>query len=377
MRLGVWRHFDIPLFLIILVLVLVGCLMVYSAYEASRPAVERSLWENVAFRQAFFAGIGLCFYLLMAAIDYRLLVRFWRWGYLAALGLLLLTRAAGSVSFGAQSWLRFEFFNVQASELCKVIMILTLARVLSGDHYDLNGALPLALSIALLVPPLILIYLQPDFGTALILGAIWAGMVVLAGVRWPHLLILGMIGAALAPLIWFRLEPYMQQRILHFFFPDSDPTGASYNVNQALISIGSGGWWGKGLFHGTQSQLQFLRVRHTDFIFSVLAEETGFVGASFLVILFILLILRLMRVARLAPDHDGRLIASGVAVMIFTQTFINIGMNANILPVTGLPLPLVSYGGSALVTLLLALGIVQSVAMRHKPPEEPLLPLGR
>ncbi|MBC7315044.1 MAG: rod shape-determining protein RodA, partial [Chloroflexi bacterium] len=277
----------------------------------------------------------------------------------------------------AQSWLRFEFFDVQASELCKVIMILTLAHVLSGDRYDLNGALPLILAIVLLVPPLILIYLQPDFGTALILAATWVGMVVLAGVRWQYLLILGMAGAALAPLIWFRLEGYMQARILHFFFPDNDPTGASYNINQALISIGSGGWWGKGLFHGTQSQLQFLRVRHTDFIFSVLAEETGFVGASFLVILFTLLILRLVRVARIAPDHDGRLIASGVAVMIFTQTFINIGMNANILPVTGLPLPLVSYGGSALVTLLIALGIAQSVAMRHKPPEEPLLPLGR
>ncbi|MBC7239482.1 MAG: FtsW/RodA/SpoVE family cell cycle protein, partial [Chloroflexi bacterium] len=230
----------------ILVLVLIGCLMVYSAYEASRPATARSLWENVAFRQVFFAGVGLVLYLVMAAIDYRVLVRLWRWGYLAALGLLLLTRVAGSVSFGAQSWLRFEFFDVQASELCKVIMILTLAHVLSGDRYDLNGALPLLLAIVLLVPPLILIYLQPDFGTALILAAIWMGMVVLAGVRWQYLLILGMAGAALAPLIWFRLEEYMQARILHFFFPDSDPTGASYNINQALISIGSGGWWGKG-----------------------------------------------------------------------------------------------------------------------------------
>lgn len=376
MRLGVWRHFDVVLFLIILLLVFTGCVMVYSAYEASRPA-PNSLWENIAFRQALFAGVGLLFYLLAAAVDYHFLLRFHRWGYVAALGLLVITRLVGGVSFGAQSWLRFEFFDVQASELCKVVMILVFARVLSADRHDLGSILPFASSIALLLPPLILIYLQPDFGTALILAVIWVGMVVLAGVRWQHLLILAILGAVLAPIIWFRLEEYMQQRILHFFFPDSDPTGASYNINQALISIGSGGWWGKGLFHGTQSQLQFLRVRHTDFIFSVLAEETGFVGASLLVILFILLILRLVRVARIAPDHDGRLIASGVAVMIFTQAFINIGMNANILPVTGLPLPLVSYGGSALVTLLTALGIVQSVAMRHKPPEEPLLPLGK
>jgi len=165
----------------------------------------------------------------------------------------------------------------------------------------------------------------------------------------------------------------MRDRVLMLILPGYDPTGSSYNIRQALISIGSGGWWGKGWGQGTQSQLHFLRVRHTDFIFSVIAEEFGFVGSVLVLALFAFLILRLVRTAALARDTSGRLIASGVAVMLLIQTFINLGMNANILPVTGLTLPLVSYGGSSLVSTLFALGLVQSVLMRHKDPEPDLL----
>jgi len=185
--------------------------------------------------------------------------------------------------------------------------------------------------------------------------------------------------AAAAPLLWFSLEDYMRGRVLSFILPGADSSGESYNINQALISIGSGGWWGRGLFQGTQTQLHFLRVRHTDFVFSVLAEELGFVGATTLVILFALLVASLVRTALRARDPGGRLIAGGVAVMVLTQAFINMGMNANLLPVTGLPLPLVSYGGSSLITTLVALGLAQSVAVRRPRPESrlPHATLGR
>jgi len=375
MQFAHWRNFDWLYLLVALILVAIGIVMIYSAYEASMPQDDRPLRENAVFRQGVFALIGLAAYGVAAALDYHALVKRYRWGYLLGVSLLIVTIITGDASFGAQSWIRFESFDLQVSELCKVIVILVTAYLLSGEHLSLEGPWPLFLSLALLAPLAALIYLQPDFGTALIVVTIWAGMVALSGVRWQHLLLLGLIVAAVAPVIWFRLEDYMHQRILMFLYPESDPTGASYNVNQALISIGSGGWWGKGWLNGTQSQLYFLRVRHTDFIFSVLAEEFGFIGSALFLLLFLFLILRTVHIALQAPDAAGRLIASGVAVMLAVQTVINVGMNANILPVTGLPLPLVSYGGNSLTTTLLALGLVQGVAMRRKSPEPPIIPL--
>ncbi len=374
MRIRIWRSFDWPMFLITLALVALGVVMIYSSYEASLPPDDRPWIENAVYRQLLFAAVGLALYAAIVAVDYRVYLALYRWGYALGLLLLAVTLVIGATSFGAQSWLTFiEAFDVQASELCKVIMIIVIARLLSGEYVSLDGPLPLLSTIALMAPVAVLTYLQPDFGTALILGAIWAGMVALSSVRWQHVLLIGILGAAAAPIAWFQLKPYMQQRILSFLFPGGDPSGASYNVNQALISIGSGGWWGKGLLNGTQSQLHFLRVRHTDFIFSVLAEELGFVGAILLVLMYVLLLLRLVRVAQSAPDAAGRLIVSGVAAMLLVQTVINIGMNANILPVTGLPLPLVSYGGSSLVTTLVALALAQNVAMRSAGPEQMLL----
>jgi rod shape determining protein RodA len=375
MQFANWRNFDWLYFIVALALVAVGIVMIYSAYEASLPQTGKPLMENAVFRQGLFAAIGIVVYALVATLDYHALVTRYRWGYLLGLAMLVITVIIGDASFGAQSWIRFEGFDVQASELCKVIVILVMANILSGDRLSLDSPVPLLLSLALLVPLVVLIYLQPDFGTAMVVVAIWMGTVALSGVRWQHLLLLGLAGAGAAPLIWFRLESYMHQRILMFFYPANDLTGASYNINQALISIGSGGWWGKGLLNGTQSQLYFLRVRHTDFIFSVLAEELGFIGAFLFLLLFLFLILRSVRIALQAPDNAGRLIASGVAVMLAVQTIVNVGMNANILPVTGLPLPLVSYGGNSLTTTLLALGLVQGVAMRRKSPEPPLIPL--
>ena len=362
---GAWQRFDWLLLLLTLALITLGEVMIYSAYEASFAASEQSLMENTLFRQTLFAGVGLILCFVFAAIDYHILVRLWRWVYLFVLLSLGVVLGIGFSSFGAQSWVDFEVFGVQPSELCKVLMLLVLTHWLGRESKDLEGVGPFLITSLLVIPPVVLIYLQPDFGTALILTAMWVAVIYLSGVRFRHLLVLGAAGAALAPMIWFQMDDYMRDRIINFFLPGDDPSGASYNINQALISIGSGGFWGKGYMHGTQSQLHFLRVRHTDFIFSVFAEEFGFVGSLLLIALFAGLVMRLFRIAAQAPDHQGRLLAAGTGAMLFVQAFINIGMNANLLPVTGLPLPLVSYGGSSLVTTLLALGIAQSVAMRR------------
>ena len=351
-------------------MMLIGGAMIYSAYELSAPVDDGTLLENVVVRQGLFAAIGLVLYFVAAAIDYHVVVSLYRWVYLFTLAILGITLLVGSVKFGAQSWLTVENLGVQPSELSKILMIFVLARILSGDQQDLEKPWPLLLSLAAVLLPTGFIYLQPDFGTALILFATWLGIVFLAGTRWRHLGILALLVLLVSPLVWTQMQGYMRERFVTFLFPDRDPSGASYNVNQALISIGSGGWWGKGPFRGTQTQLHFLRVRHTDFIFSVLAEEMGFVGSVLLMGLFAFMILRLVQIAWTARDGYGRLIAGGVATMILVQMTINLGMNANLMPVTGLPLPLVSYGGSSLITTLLALGACQSVAMRRGFPEK-------
>jgi len=369
----IWSNFDLPLLCVTVLLILIGEVMIYSSYEASLPTVGQNLWENTVFRQGVFAAVGLVFHMGIAALDYHVLISLRRWLYVLVVGILFSTLAIGHISFGARSWVSVQAFLVQPAELCKVLMIIVLAGQLGQDPEALQGPIPFLLSALSVIVPVFLIYSQPDFGTALVVFATWVGMSFLAGVRWRHMLLLGIVGLIAAPLLWSRLEGYMRDRVVIFLSPDQDPSGASYNVTQALISIGSGGWWGKGLRHGTQSQLHFLRVRHTDFIFSVLAEELGFVGSLVVLGLFVFLILRLLRIAALARDGCGRLIAAGGATMLLTQAFINLGMNANLLPVTGLPLPLVSYGGSSLMTTLLALGLAQSVVMRHRSAQSTLL----
>ncbi len=357
------RHFDWGLLLATAALMALGLVMIYSATR--NVEIETgSWWDRSVFRQGVYAIVGLLLSLGFAAMDYHWWLAWARWLYVVVLLVLGMTSVLGKTSFGARSWLQFRYFDVQPSELVKLFMVVINARLLGRDRESLESPRPLLLSVLALVPPVVLIYLQPDFGMALVIVAVWIGMVFSAGVRWRHLLLILVFAGIAAPIIWFRLEDYMRVRILTFFFPEQDPSGASYNINQALISIGSGGWWGKGLFRGTQTQLHFLRVRHTDFIFSVLAEELGFIGAILLLALYSILLLRLVRIADTAPDDAGRLIAAGVACAIFVQAFINLAMNVNLLPVTGLPLPLVSYGGSSLLTTSVGLGLAHSVASR-------------
>jgi rod shape determining protein RodA len=279
------------------------------------------------------------------------------------LGLLGIIFVIGQVSGGSQRWLGAGM--VQPSELAKILVIVVLANYLAERQDRMERFSTVLGSLFIVAVPMFLIYLQPDLGTALTLVAIWVAMVWMAGIRFRHLLFLVGLGVAALPLAWFSMEEYMRQRILLFINPAADPD-SYFNVHQALVSIGSGGWTGKGLTHGTQSQLHFLRVRHTDFIFAVTAEELGLLGAAAMIFLIGFILWRMLRVAERSRDTAGRLLAAGVAGLILFQSIVNVGMNLGLMPVTGIPLPFVSYGGSSFLTLMLGVGLVESVAMRRK-----------
>lgn len=348
-----------------LLLVALGIGVIHSASRSLETGTP--LLQSFTGRQILWALVGLLGLLAMALVDYRLLVSLGKPIYLLTLGLLALVLAAGEPRFGAQRWLGGSLLGFQPSELAKVMLIVALAHFM-GSHVERMRRLRWALASGVLVAPaLVLVFLQPDLSTAVLIAGMWGMMVLAAGLRWRHLGAGLVLSAVSAPLTWGFLQAYQQERIRHFVDPSSDPAwllGPGYNITQARIAIGSGGWLGQGFGYGSQSQLHFLRVRHTDFAFSVLGEELGFVGACLLLTLVLVVLWRLLRAADQATTAAGALIPVGVAALLFLQTAINVGMNLALLPTSGVPLPFLSYGGSSLVSLLLAIGLVQSV-VRH------------
>jgi rod shape determining protein RodA len=334
-----------------------GIAMISSATRGTEDLA--TLWQ----RQAIYAVSGLAIMVLVAAFDYRFYENLHRPLYIFMIVSLVAVLAVGQITQGVQRWLGTN--AVQPSEVAKVILIIGLAKLLADHDGEMSQFRYLLLSLAYVLVPMGLVYLQPNLSTALTLGFIWLAMILLAGGRLIHLGMLVALGAIVSPVLWLGLHDYMRDRIVLFINPESNPDNF-YNVQQALISIGTGGWFGQGFGSGTQSQLRFLRVRHTDYIFSVIGEELGLLGVIVLFVLFAILLWRIVRVASIAKDPMGRLLALGVASIILLQTTINVGVNLGILPVTGLPLPFVSYGGSSLWTFCIALGLVQSAAMRHK-----------
>jgi len=354
-----WRDFDYVLLILTLLLTALGVMMIGSATQGSLAL------QGLALRQAIYAAAGLLLMVALGALDYRVLGHLRKLIYGLVILLLPLVFAVGQITHGAQRWIDLGAFPFQPSELSKVLIILVLAGYLARCEESLHRLRYILLSLVYVVPPIILIYLQPDLGTALVVGVIWLVMIFVAGMRLRHLLLLSLTGLLAAPFMWWKLKGYMRTRLLLFLNPGVD-TAKRYNIDQALISIGSGGWLGKGLASGSQSQLHFLRVRHTDFIFSVIGEELGFVGTALLILLLVLLLLRLLHIAERARDTFGRLIVCGVATMIAFQSLVNIGMNVGLLPVVGIPLPFISYGGSSLLSILIAEGLAQSVALHHR-----------
>ncbi|MBI4322002.1 MAG: rod shape-determining protein RodA [Chloroflexi bacterium] len=363
MELRIWRHFDVLLVVATLVLVAYGLLMIYSAtYLPER----RDPVGEMVYRQGLYALLGFALMVLMTATDYRILGNVAKLCYIAACGLLVIVLVVGRISHGAQRWIDLGIIPLQPSELAKLLVIIALAKYFADHEDDIRSLRCVIVSLFIVAVPAVLTFLQPDLGTATILVVIWVGMAVMSGVRPLHWLILGVCAALMAPLLWMSLHDYMRTRLAVFLDPQSDPLGAGYNVIQALTAVGSGGMFGRGLTSGTQSQLHFLRVQYADFIFSVLAEELGFLGALALFALVVFLLFRCLRVVGLSSDTFGRLIATGVVAWLAFQTFVNVGMNIRLLPVAGVPLPFMSYGGSSMIALLICIGILESVVMRHK-----------
>jgi len=356
-----WRHFDVWLLAAVVVLTIAGVAMIQSAI-----AGNENLAETVP-RQSIYAVIGLAVVLITAAIDYRLWGALARLLYVVIVALLGMVLLAGFVGFGAARWFNIGIAFVQPSEVSKILMILVLADFFARHRHEIGRWRVVLRSLTLVALPAVLLFLQPDLSTVIDLGIIWLTLIWAAGVPLRRLAVLAGIAVVLVFVVWPLLAAYQQDRVASFLFPDPEAQfGETYNVNQALIAIGSGGLFGKGYGHGTQVQLRFLKVRHTDFIFSAMAEEFGFLGAVAFLALLTFVLLRCLRAARHARDPFGAFIAYGVAMLLLFTSAFNIATNLNLIPVSGVPLPFFSYGGSALAANLFAIGLVESITLRHK-----------
>ena len=361
-----WRHFDPQLLVAAVALTAFGLAMIHSATRAAAATDPRLLDLPVA-RQAIYAAAALAVIPLLTRFDYRILGMAAPAIYAAAIGLLVVVLFLAPTIYGSRRWLDLPLIPIQPSEIAKLALAIMLAKYLADQREGIRRPLILATTLAIAGVLAILVFLQPDAGTSLIFGAIWLGTVTMAGARPLHLgAIVGASGVVLLLLQGIIVRPYMLARLAASLNPTSDPLGVGYNILQSEISVGSGGLLGKGYVQGTQTQLNFLRVQSTDFIFSVLGEELGFVGAIVLFALYIWLLMRGLRAAMLARDEFGRFLAVGIVTLILAQAFLNISVNVRLLPVTGVPLPFISYGGSSLVTLLLCVGILESIVVRHK-----------
>jgi rod shape determining protein RodA len=358
---ALWRKFDFVLLGTVTLLVLIGILFIRSA---TLDAVDTDLIGRVR-SQIVYTFLGYITLFIVSSIDYRLLGALQPYIYGFLVIVLALVGVAGQVGgAGAQRWLDVGI-PIQPSEIGKMLIIIALGMHLTRQYHKLDRFSTVMVSMLYMAVPMLLIFIQPNLGNTIAFAVIWVAMTWGAGLRLRHIFVLVLVVLILLPILWVNMEGYQRQRITTFINPEGDPD-AAFNVDQSLISIGSGGFLGKGYANGSQTQGRFLRVRHTDFIFSVIAHETGFVGAVTVLSLIGLVLWRITRAASLARDPLGSLICYGVAAIIFFQTFTAVGMNVALLPVTGLTLPFVSSGGTSLLSLLFGIGLVQSVMMRRR-----------
>lgn len=354
-------NFDWTLLIVVGVLALVGIGNLFSATSG---------WEGAGghlyLKQTFWFGIGLCLAILVCCFDYRHLEHLGIHFYVINLALLVAVLAVGKTTMGATRWLDLGFFNLQPSEIMKVVIIIAFARYFSRHgHFRAHGLGELIVPFALLALPVVLVMRQPDLGTSLLILFIAAVMVLFAGIRRGVLILLVLLALGSAWGGWYVLHDYQRERIRTFVEPERDPLGAGYHIIQSKIAVGSGGTFGKGFMQGTQSQLSFLPERHTDFAFSVFAEEWGFAGSLLLVLLYLFLIIWGIYIARRAADRFGMFLAVGVTAMLFWHIVVNLGMVIGLLPVVGVPLPLFSYGGTNMVTTMIGVGLLLNVSMRR------------
>ena len=362
---SVWRYFDVWLLAAVLLLTGYGILMIRSAITGA-PA-----FETYPQQQLIWAVIGLAILLLAAAVDYRILTSGHWWLYALLVALLVLVVITGQVNNDTRRWIQVApGLQIQPSEFGRIFIAITFAQFLANRRHLMNRFGNTLLTLAYFAIPVGLIFVQPNLGMTILFMFIWFIMIWLAGLPLRHFMLLGAMGLIVGLAVFPLLADYQRDRITTFLNPEEASADDVFNIDQAEISIGSGGLFGKGYLQGTQSQLGFLRAQHTDFIFSVLTEEMGLVFGSLIVLgLMGFILLRILRAAGLSPDPAGKLICVGIAAILFFQTAVNVGMNLRVLPVTGLTLPFVSYGGSSLITLFLAVGVVESVLMRQKKQE--------
>jgi rod shape determining protein RodA len=336
-----------------------------SAVTLSSLSVGRAGGGGLAFRQLAWVGIGGFALLVIASIDYRRLVRMAPLFYVLGLAGLISVFAMGRTVSGARRWILLGPISVQPSELFKIVFVLMIAWWLTSRWAQSLGRVTVGLVLPIIAVPFVLIVKQPDLGTALLLFPVTVALLVGAGVRFRLLGGLALAGLAALPLAWLVMKDYQRERIMVYLDPFRDPLGSAYNVIQAKIAIGSGQLLGKGIAGATQSRLAFLPERHTDFIFAVFAEMWGFVGCLVLLVCYVVLLLRGFDIAAAAREPVGRLVALGATALLASQVLINVGMVTGLLPVVGVPLPLMSYGGSSMLVSLAALGLLLSVRMRQ------------
>ncbi len=354
--------FDWKILILIIAIAGIGILNIYSA-----SASYISTGTSYPMKQVYWILIGIGLIFVTCSIDYHLLEDLAYWGYGLLLFLLIMVLFAGKTSMGATRWLNLGFFSMQPSEPMKIIIIITFARFFS--KYQISeglGLRQLALPLFLLSMPALLIVKQPDLGTAILVCLIAGAITVTVGVRWSALLSLLLTSIPLVYVAWhFLLRNYQKNRVLNFLDPERDPLKSGYHLIQSKIAVGSGGLSGKGFMHGTQTQLRFLPEQHTDFAFSVFAEEWGFFGCMLILLLYLLLVLWGLHVASRCNDRFGALMAVGVSAMFCFHIIINMGMVIGLFPVVGVPLPFFSYGGTSLITSMIGAGLLLNVSMRR------------
>lgn len=325
-----------------------------------------SVSPNYFYRQAIFIVSGFVLLFLISCFNYHNLKNYTFLLYWLSIVLLLLVLVFSHKIRGASSWFNFGQLNFQPVELAKLTMIIVLAKYFSKNTHNVYQWPIIFISALYLTVPFGLILLQPDLGSAVVLIMIWLGISLAAGIKLKHLAIIFLVFVVVAVISWFFLfKDYQKSRLIAFVNPNFDPLGRGYNIIQSIIAVGSGGFFGKGLGYGSQSQLNFLPARHTDFIFASIAEELGLIGVFLILFLFGLFFFRCFKILFKLTDNFSCFLVLGIIIYLFTHIFINIGMNIGLLPVTGIPLPLISYGGSNLLTTLIAIGLLQSIRIRQ------------
>jgi len=355
------KNFDFVIVLCIAIIFFIGLSFLYSASYS----LEGKLAKTLVTRQLLFFLLGLICSTVILSIDYRKLIDASYFVYLANIVLLVLVLFIGSRRLGAQRWITIAGVGGQPSEFLKISFILVLSAFLGRSKESVQYTRNMLGALLFFVPPFLLIAMQPDLGTALVLVPIMLAMVFIAGVRMRGIMTFLLSGLFMMPFIWSILKEYQKKRLLVFMNPNLDPLGAGYTVIQSKIAIGSGQIFGKGWLSGTQNQLNFLPERHTDFIFSVVGEEWGFVGGAILICLYFIVIFRGIKIIEQTNDIYGKIMAAGIIALITFQVIVNIGMTLGLLPVVGLTLPFISYGGSSLLSSMIAVSILLNIGMRR------------